>query len=291
MINIDTFGIIGGDKRQLSAGRMIMSEGYTVNLSCFEDLENLLTDFSNVMSFNECALCSDVIILPLPLTKDGVTLNTPFCKKRIQLNDDFAKMFRGKKVFCPIKEKLIKTSHFWKDAEVYEFLNREEMQVCNAVPTAEGAIEIAMHEYEGTVNSSKCLITGYGRIGKVLADMLAGLGAKVYVSARSKEALEWIRLKGYTPIEHKNLINSSEFDIIFNTVPAKIIDSHIMAKIATNALIIDLSSLPGGVDFDSAKRMGIKVIHALSLPGKVAPKTSGEIIKNTIFNILEEENS
>lgn len=62
-----------------------------------------------------------------------------------------------------------------------------------------------------------------------------------------------------------------------------------MAKIATNALIIDLASLPGGVDFESAKRMGIPTIHALSLPGKVAPKTSGEIIKNTIFNILEEE--
>ena len=47
--------------------------------------------------------------------------------------------------------------------------------------------------------------------------------------------------------------------------------------------------MPGGVDFDSAQRMGITAIHALSLPGKVAPKTSGEIIKNTIFNILEEE--
>ena len=62
-----------------------------------------------------------------------------------------------------------------------------------------------------------------------------------------------------------------------------------MAKIAANALIIDLASAPGGVDFDSARRMGITAIHALSLPGKVAPKTSGEIIKNTIFNILEEE--
>jgi dipicolinate synthase subunit A len=119
--------------------------------------------------------------------------------------------------------------------------------------------------------------------------MLKGLGADVYVSARRKESLAWIKLNGYTPIEHKNLINSGEFDIIFNTVPAQILDSHIMARIATGALIIDLASLPGGVDFESAKRMGIPTIHALSLPGKVAPKTSGEIIKNTIFNILEEE--
>lgn len=95
------------------------------------------------------------------------------------------------------------------------------MQVCNAVPTAEGAIEIAMREYLGTINNSKCLITGYGRIGKVLAKMLQGLGAKVYVSARRKESLAWIKLNGYIPIDNNNLINSGEYDLIFNTVPAK----------------------------------------------------------------------
>lgn len=289
MINIETFGIIGGDRRQLAAARMIAADGYTVYLSCFEKLDKLIESFGGSMGLEECILCSDIIILPLPVTKDGVTLNTPYSSGKIIFNDEFARMFRGKIVFCPMKDKLIKTSKHWQDVKVYDFLNREEMQVCNAVPTAEGAIEIAMRESLGTINRSKCLITGYGRIGKVLAQMLKGLGADVYVSARRKESLAWIKLNGYTPIEHKNLINSGEFDIIFNTVPAQILDAHIMARIATNSLIIDLASLPGGVDFESAKRMGIPTIHALSLPGKVAPKTSGEIIKNTIFNILEEE--
>ncbi|MEF2918932.1 MAG: dipicolinate synthase subunit DpsA [Acutalibacteraceae bacterium] len=291
MVNINTFGIIGGDKRQLATARIISADGYTVNLCLFEKLDNLLSDSFDRLPLEEFALFSDTIILPLPLTKDGVTLNAPYSDKKIILNDEFAKLFKGKTVFCPIKEKLIKTSSYWQDVKVYGFLDREEMQVCNAVPTAEGAIEIAMREYEGTINCSKCLITGYGRIGKVLAGMLSGLGAKVYVSARRKESLEWIRLNGFIPINNKDLITSGEFDIIFNTVPAQIIDAHIIAKIATNALIVDLASLPGGVDFESAKRMGIKTIHALSLPGKVAPKTSGGIIKNTIFNILEEENA
>lgn len=289
MMNIETFGIIGGDRRQLATARMIAADGYTVYLSCFEKLGNLVDSFGGSMGLEECILCSDIIILPLPVTKDGATLNTPYSTGKIIFNDEFARMFRGKIVFCPMKDKLIKTSKHWQDVKVYDFLNREEMQVCNAVPTAEGAIEIAMREYLGTINCSKCLITGYGRIGKVLAQMLKGLGADVYVSARRKESLAWIKLNGYTPIEHKNLITSGDFDIIFNTVPAQILDAHIMARIATNALIIDLASLPGGVDFESAKRMGIPTIHALSLPGKVAPKTSGEIIKNTIFNILEEE--
>lgn len=288
-MNINTFGVIGGDKRQLSTARMIALDGYTVCLSCFEKLGKLSDSFGGSLSVEETAICSDVIILPLPISKDGITLNTPFSTNRILLNDEFARLFRGKTVFCPMKSKLVNTSKHWEDVKLYDFLNREEMQVCNAVPTAEGAIQIAMQEYMGTVNGSKCLITGYGRIGKILAQMLKGLGADVYVSARRKESLAWIKLNGYTSIEHNSLINSGEFDIIFNTVPALILDAHIMAKIATNALIIDLASVPGGVDFESAKRLGIPVIHALSLPGKVAPKTSGEIIKNTIFNILEEE--
>ena len=44
----------------------------------------------------------------------------------------------------------------------------------------------------------------------------------------------------------------------------------------------------GGVDFDAAKEAGVKVIWALSLPGKTAPITAGKIIKDTILNILNE---
>ncbi len=281
----DTFGIIGGDKRQLATANAIRIDGYNVLVSCFEKIGTV----ENLQPLEDTILRSDMVIFPLPLTKDGETLNTPFSDRKIVMNEEFAKLFRGKKVFCPTKEKLMKTSRQWQDIQVYDFLDREEMQICNAIPTAEGAIEIAIREYPGTVNGSRCLITGYGRIGKVMAQMLKGLGADVYVSARRKESLAWIKLNGYNAIEHDRIINSGEFDIIFNTVPSLILDSKIMAKIAVNALIIDLASLPGGVDFESAGRMGIKTIHALSLPGKVAPKTSGEIIKNTIFNILEEE--
>ena len=53
--------------------------------------------------------------------------------------------------------------------------------------------------------------------------------------------------------------------------------------------MIDLASKPGGIDFSAAAMLNLKVIWALSLPGKVAPVTSGEIIKTAIFNIINEE--
>ena len=49
-----------------------------------------------------------------------------------------------------------------------------------------------------------------------------------------------------------------------------------------------LNCVSGGVDFDEARRLGIKVIWALSLPGKVAADTAGDIICSTILNIIDE---
>ena len=49
-----------------------------------------------------------------------------------------------------------------------------------------------------------------------------------------------------------------------------------------------MASKPGGVDLEAAAQLGVKVVWALSLPGKVAPVTAGRSIKTTIYNILHE---
>ena len=55
-----------------------------------------------------------------------------------------------------------------------------------------------------------------------------------------------------------------------------------------DCLILDLASKPGGVDLGAAGELGLTVIWALSLPGKVAPVTAGATIKDTIYNMLRE---
>ena len=65
-------------------------------------------------------------------------------------------------------------------------------------------------------------------------------------------------------------------------------DEYMLNKLRKDTLMIDLASKPGGVDFNIAGKLGLKVIWALSLPGKVAPVSSGEIIAGTVLNILKE---
>ncbi|MGE4275639.1 MAG: hypothetical protein AB7E30_00520 [Lawsonibacter sp.] len=45
---------------------------------------------------------------------------------------------------------------------------------------------------------------------------------------------------------------------------------------------------PSGVDLGVAGELGLTVIWALSIPGKVAPVTAGAAIKSTIYNMLRE---
>ena len=82
---------------------------------------------------------------------------------------------------------------------------------------------------------------------------------------------------------------SEGYDVIFNTVPAWVIDESVVKELSPSTLIIDLASAPGGIDRDLAQKCGIKVIWALSLPGKTSPVTAGKIIAQTVSDILNTE--
>lgn len=53
-------------------------------------------------------------------------------------------------------------------------------------------------------------------------------------------------------------------------------------------VLIDLASAPGGIDFEAAAKLPVHAVQALSLPGRVAPKAAAEIIKTTIYHMMEE---
>ena len=84
-------------------------------------------------------------------------------------------------------------------------------------------------------------------------------------------------------------INWRRYQVIVNTVPVEVIDRDAVAQMREDVFIIDLASVPGGVDVSAAKDRELTCIHALALPGKTAPLTAGIIIKDTIMNILKRE--
>lgn len=276
--------VIGGDRRQAVLASAIAACGYECATFAIDG-----ADIGGATKSAELLGALDkatAVILPLPVSRDGKHINTPLYSGELSLSavDSLAPptaLFLGG---------MIKQEHF-KGRRVHDYYGKEELQLLNTIPTAEGAIAIAMETLPTTVHGTKSLIMGFGRVGKTLAVMLKGIGAAVSVATRNSSEKAVCRIMGFDVVEYSALPHCvSEFGLIFNTVPAVLLTTELLSKVQNGTPIIDLATHPGGVDATAAKEMGKNIIWALGLPGKVAPVTAGEYITKTVLSILREEN-
>ena len=285
MCIVRSFGIIGGDKRQIYLARSLSDQGYSVLATGFERAGDTVS-----CSIDEAIGRSDAVIFPLPCVAEDKSVNAPFADNKIFLTDSVTDELCKKLVFAGMSGRLISAYPKLKSARIYDYAARDDFAVRNAVPTAEGALELAMREYDGAVLGSRSLVTGFGRIGKVLARRLQSLGSEVTVCARKASDLAFIESMGCHAVSFADFKTAHDYDLIFNTVPALVFDRALLDNTDRTALLIDLASLPGGIDLEYARGLGMNAHRALGLPGKCAPKSAGEIIKKTVLSIIEEVN-
>ena len=287
---IKKISIIGGDLRIVKLAEMLAKDEFELYTYAIDKAESLkkIKNIIQCDTIEETIKNGDIIVGSIPLSSNNLEVNTPFSDKTVSLQE-LAEKIKGKTFIAGnIKKDFLDLT---KDSntKIIDLLDREELVVLNTISTAEGAIQIAMEETTRTIHESNVLVLGFGRVGKILANMLKGIGANVFCEARKNVDLAWIKAYGYEPIRLNELENSlGKFNIIINTIPSIILEEKQLEKVNKDCLIIDLASNPGGIDRNSAKKLGIKTIWALSLPGKVAPLTSAEFIKDTIYNILKE---
>ena len=252
--------IAGGDLRQIYLARY-------------------LSDYFNVLTLGlegEGLACADdkskadILILPIIVSGDDVHLNAPFAKKPIFLSSLSSYLKEGGIVFSGRLPH--KTERLFSDAKLstIDYFSREELTIKNCVPTAEGALQIALEELPITINGAKTLVIGFGRVGKSVSRLFAAVGAQVSCAARKHSDLAWCELSGIKGIKTCEAVKDlSGYDVIINTVPAVILDKEALMTVNPQTLIIDLASKPGGVDFEYAKELMLNVVWALSLPLKV----------------------
>lgn len=230
------------------------------------------------------------VILPFPLSPDGITLNCSE-EEKPSLRDVFlaisetcggaARIFGG-----AVKERSREIAASL-GIEVTDYGAMEEIALENAVPTAEGALETAMKHLEVTVRGSRFAVIGYGRCGSELARLLTAMGAQVSAVARSVKDRAKMRNDGVIALGFDSIVSAvNNAEITFNTVPFNILDCSTLSRLKEGRIIIELASAPGGVDRECAAEYGVKVIHAPSLPGKYAPKTAAEIIVRALTPML-----
>ena len=285
------FAIIGGDLRIIKLANMLAKDNnmiYTYGLEKAEELkENSNIIFTEKLS-KAIPENVEIVIGPIPFSSNTKTINAPFSNEEISIRE-LLHQLNGKILIAGSITPDIYEMANDEYIEIIDIMKREELAVLNTISTAEGTIEIAISNTNKIIHGSKVLILGFGRIGKVLARKMAGLSATVTCAARKDEDLAWIRAYGHRATNINNIgENLSEYDIIINTVPHLVLNQERMQYVKQDCLLIDLASNPGGIDKRVAKDRNLKLIWALALPGKVAPVTTAEFIKDTIYNILKE---
>lgn len=262
--------ICGGDKRQKCMYRQMLAEGLNVKTYALGGETSVCME--NIGDF-------DVVIFPVPVSTDGINLNAPLAENNVNLDDILSYLSKSQTVLGGVCDKI--------NYDMIDYYKSEKLQTQNAIPTAEGALRIAMENCDFTLYGSKCLVTGYGRIAKILAKRLTDMGAVVTVCARKEKDLALAETMGCKALPMEYISEGIQnTDIIFNTVPKVIITGNIVGKIKKTTLYIELASKPYGIDMTSAKALSRRVIIASGLPGKFTPESSGKTLKEIIMEIL-----
>lgn len=279
----EKFIIIGGDSRQLYMADYLEKMGYSVAIYGLPEKKRICCS-----SLSEELKNTHNVILPLPVSKDGKYLFGVVPMKET-IDDIVSLLTPQHTVFAGMLSKPMEAKLKKNSSRVFDYFKREEVTVMNAVPTVQGILKAMIDNIEYTINSSNCAVFGYGRIASVTADVLSSIGAKVTVCARKYSDLARAKTKGINACLISDFGKiAHEFDMIINTVPSVIINREILENLRTDCLIIDVASAPYGTDFAVASELGLNAILCSSLPGKVAPKTAGEIIADGVLNTLRE---
>ncbi len=275
--------IFGGDQRQISAADRLIQLGHAVSLSAFDKtVEESIDSIKNGIGGKWNA-----IVFPLPFTRDKVTVNCPLSSDTHEIQKILSYILPGTVVLAGMIDRYVRHAFEDRRLDVTDYYDSDEIQIKNAVPTAEAAIGIFIERLPITLMGSRCSVIGYGRVARALAQRLKALGATVTVAARSMSALALAECEGMMPIILDTYSKGKNCDdCIFNTVPSNIFAASFAENVKKDALFVDLASLPGGVTPECKEALGSRYIFTSSLPGKTAPVTSGRIIADTIDSIL-----
>ncbi|MGQ9557693.1 MAG: dipicolinate synthase subunit DpsA [Desulfurispora sp.] len=280
--------MLGGDQRNLLVMQRLVELGATVKVVglpvsesdrvvVYEDIEHALQGVR-------------AVLLPVPGTDEEGKLHAVYAKDPLYLQPQhLAQLKPGTPLLVGVARPYLRKLVERYKLALLEVMEIDEVAILNSIPSAEGAILLAMQNMPITIHGSQCVVTGFGRTAMTLARMLKALGAHTTVVARSpaQRARAWEM--GHRASDLGQLPEVvGRADFIFNTIPAPVLHREVLQRMRPGTLIVDLASAPGGTDFGCAESLGIKAILAPGLPGRYSPRTAGEILADVIPRLLIE---
>lgn len=279
--------LLGGDARTGHMHSYLSEKGYKV--ICYgtekfsgED-ENQIQYAENWREAIEKSRC---LVGGIPLFKEGKLFSSQ--EVPVMTAEDLCKCMKKQQfLFGGVLPENFREECRKAEIQCYDFMEDEPLAVFNAIATAEGAILEALRNQDTNIHGSESLVLGYGRCGRVLAEKLKGLGAKVTVCSRCATELACADTFGMEILPLQQLKSTiARYEYVYNTVPALLLSGEILKQMKKEVLIIDIASGAGGVDFAAAKETGLHALHCTGLPGKYAPKISAKGLAGFVMRTM-----
>ncbi len=269
-----SLAVLGGDMRQVSMIDALRARGFEIKAWGLPPVCEQSKHWTDAL--RDC----DVVLLPLPFSLDKVHVNaTPADMLRV---DHLLSQIPGGTLLGGKLTEEVKNLAQKHGIRCIDYFESEVLQLKNALPSAEGAVSVAMQNLPITLDGCETVVIGYGRIGELLARKLNALGAFVTVFARRDEALTRAELAGCRTVKLACQSGVSTLEaiaptarVVFNTVPEWVLTRRVLDRISRRCLLIDLASAPGGIDLAAARELGLQTVWATALPGKYAPESAG----------------
>lgn len=279
---MSSYFVIGGDQRMAKLSSLLQKR-HTVTTACLEEVNNQsLVEESSII---EAIHKMNNIVLPIPYSKDSIHIYAPFSGIKIPFRDIFDHLRSNQTVFYGNAEKpdIIETP-----AKKVNFLENEKYAYTNARLTAELLLGLIIAKYRFSPFKKNILVCGYGRIAKIISQMLQGLNAHVTIAARKDSDINLAAALGLNAVNIADIAkHMHRYDCVINTIPKCVIGAAELRVVRDDALVVDIASKPYGVDFDAAKSLNKNVFVEQGLPGKYMPALEAEALGRIIAYYLE----
>jgi dipicolinate synthase subunit A len=287
-------GMLGGDRREQEIARLAAATGADVRAYGFPWPEGgipgvvYLSDPAAVLDNAKFAL------FPIPGMSVTGALFAPAAKRPIIPDRALlSRMAVPAHIILGWADKNLKMHADALSIRLHEYEWDRSLMLHRTPAIVEGLLKIVIENTDITIHGANACVVGQGTIGTVLTRYLVAVGARTAVVARNPEQRAAAFVAGATPHRFEELPDiASRLDLLFSTVPARVVGETILSQLKRSALIVDLAAPPGGIDFNCAKRLGLKAIWGRGL-GSRAPVTVGASqwggIRERIEKILREE--
>ena len=282
------YAIVGGDRRSALLAAQLLQRGHRVHSYALEKAE-LPARIPKDSSLQACAYGADCVVLPTPAEKGGV-LFAPLGLRCPPMDGVISALWPGGVVVGGRLGEQTAEAALRAGLRLADLMCRPDFVTGNAALTAEGAVGLLLQESERCLLGSRCLVLGWGRIGKLLALRLSALGAAVTVAARKEADRAEAEALGLAALDYGALEGvAGEQDFVVNTVPARVLSDAVLCCLPGEALLLELASPPGGFDALLAKNIGLRVLTAPGLPGRSAPASAAALLRRSIERIMAEQ--